>query len=199
LWKGLQADTSRTLWTIEHEGDSGAPLDRFYKITKYPCCVSARTEFYFNLLTGRMIFTATSPLLEIVVPNSSIGLARYVAYHSSVGIIPPAEFKGDETIVGILQYGSEDNILYRVLIRSKNRNDVETNARLKSLYRGSVDDSNTLELLDADGKKDRSALSSFSLVLDFGVPGSISIPVVNDTLDLTRAITPPRFRLELVK
>jgi len=191
----LAPDLSKKLWTIEQAGDVGRVDDDFYRITKYGCCASLPTDFYFNLRTGRRLFSATKELSQIIVPNTDPSLTRYVAYHSADGIISPMERQKDANITGLFQYGSDNEVLLKIAVRSN----VEAIASIKLRYQNKLDESNRLMLWGVDGKKDKSSLSYFAIVISYGWAGDIVLPVMNDNIELSRATIPSRFKLEVVK
>jgi hypothetical protein len=189
----LQPDFTKKAWTIEQEGDEGHVSDEFYVVTKYGCCMSLATTFYFDIKTGQRVFSATRPLSSVIVPNT--GLYRYVAFHSHDAIIPALEPRRDD-FRGLLQYGSYQAPLWKLAIYST----MEPIVRIKFQYENKVVDSkDALMLWGVDGKADKSSLSNFAIVLSMDSAGDIVLPVNNDTLDLTRATIPPRFHVELIK
>jgi hypothetical protein len=185
-------NVSKKAWTIEQDGDEGRVFDEFYRVTKYGCCASIATNFFFNLETGQRVFSSTGELLTVIVPNT--GLYRYVAYHSNDAIIPPLEPRVNE-FRGLLQYGTTKTPLWKLAIYSK----IEPIARIKFQYENKIVESGSLMLWGADGKKDKSSLSHFAIVISLGSSDDIVLPITNDTFDLTKATIPPRYRIEIVK
>ena len=196
-WIGKNDSPKEKLWTINQEGDEGAIANRFYRITKHGCCGAEDTYVFFNIMSGSKVFTSTGPLFQIEVPNTSNALRRYIAYRSDMASISYPESNSDQTLAGVLEYGSESKVLARVMIRFRgNREDTGT-PKIQMLYRQKLTDSNPLELWGADKKNDRSSLSGFSIVLSFIRNNRIVIPVSNDTLEITRTGVHPMFGLSL--
>jgi hypothetical protein len=189
-WFGT--DLTRKAWSLEQAGDDGRVFDEFYLVTKYGCCASIGTNIFFNLENGRRVFSSTSKLSSVIVPNT--GLYRYVAFHSHDAIIPAIEPYRDD-FRGLLQYGSSTTPLWKLAIYSK----AEPIIRVKFLYQNKIVDSDSLMLWGVDGKNDKSSLSHFAIVVSMDFAGDIVLPISNDALDLTKATIPPRVRVELVK
>lgn len=196
-WMGKDAKPSQKLWTIEEKGDESEILDRLYKVIKYGCCAAETTFNYFNILTGQKVFTSTGDLFKISVPNTTIQLDRYVAYHSRAASLPPVEAETAQNVIGVIQYGSESKMTNKLVLRSKveNSDDVYT-PKIKALYQKKFTDSNELMLWGVDKKNSKSSLSDFTLVFSFYGGSELRIPVVNDSLDFNNAVVPKGFILE---
>lgn len=179
---------TRKAWTIEQAGDEGGMFNEFYRVTKYGCCASIATSFFFNLENGKRVFSATGELSSVIVPNT--GLYRYVAYHSQEAIIAP--FEDHDT--ALLQYGSATAVIWKLAIHGKDT----PLARIKFQYEGKIVETDSLMLWGVDGKKHKSSLSNFAIVLSL-MDENIILPIVNDEPDLKKAIVPPRYRVEIVK
>jgi hypothetical protein len=189
-WLGIQP--SKKIWSIEQNGDEGAVFDEFYKITKHGCCASIATDFYFNLETGQKVFSSTKGLFTVIVPNTSF--YRYISYHSNDAVIPPIEPRND-ALVGVIQYGTDKKVILKLAVRSK----IQAAERIKFQYQNKLSESNSLMLWGVDGKDDKSSLSDFAIVISYGSAGDIILPVTNDNIDLSRAVFPAKFSLEIVK
>lgn len=179
-------------WTIEQDGDDGRVFDEFYLVTKYGCCASIATNFFFNLETGKRVFSSTSKLFSVIVPNT--GLYRYVAFHSHDAVIPALEPRRDD-FRGLLQYGTPTTPVWKLAIYSK----AEPIIRIKFRYENKIVDSDSLMLSGVDGKNSKSSLSQFAIIVSLDWAGNIVLPITNDALDLAKATIPPNFRVELVK
>lgn len=195
-WIGKDASPQNKLWTIEQSGDAGEVADRFYKVTKYGCCANISTDVYFSLGSGKKLYTTNTGLFEIVVPSTSVTLARYVAFHSPDAIVPPTEPQSAGTQAGVIQYGSETSVLQKVILRFKG--DIGP-PRVRMLYKEKLVESQPLMLSGADKKNDKTSLSDFSVVLLFHDLRKVIIPVKNDQLLISAATVPQGYRLEAVK
>lgn len=189
-WSGTEFATK--VWTIDQKGDEGQVFDEFYRVTKHGCCAASATNIFFNLETGRRVFSSTHDLISVTVPNT--GLYRYVAYHSGDAIIPALN-SGKEDFVGLLQYGPPEESLWKLAIYSKPSSGV----RLKFLYENKVVESDSLMLWKADGKNDKSSLSNFSIIISLGAKDDVILPITNDFVDLSKVSLPVRTRVEIVE
>ena len=195
-WVGKDASPQNKVWSIEQTGDAGEVSDRFYKVTKYGCCASIATDIYFSLLSGQKLYTTNTGIFTIVVPNTSISLARYVAFHAPDAILPQEEPQSAESQAGVIQYGSEKTVLQKVMLRFKG--DIGL-PRVQTLYREKLVESQPLMLWGADKKNNKSSLSDFSVVLSFDDVRKVIIPVRNDQLVISAATVPKGFNLEAAK
>jgi len=196
-WIGKDDSPGQKLWTIQQEGDEGAVADRFYRITKHGCCGAEDTFVFFNIISGVKVFTSTAQPFQIEVPNTSNALKRYVAYRSDMASIPYPEPNNRDNLAGVLEYGSEDKVLARVMVRFKGTREDTGTPKIQMLYRQKFTDSSPLELWGADKKNDKSSLSGFSIVLSYNRNNRIVIPVLNDSLQISRAGTNPSFTISM--
>jgi hypothetical protein len=194
-WIGKDAGPREKLWTMKNEGDEGAVTGRFYRITKHGCCGAEDTGVFFNIMTGAKVFTSTAPLFQIEVPNTGNAFRRYVGYRSDMASIQPEGSSEDRSLAGIIEYGSESQVLSRVMIRFRGQPQDTGTPKIQMLYGQKITDSSPLELWGANKKADKSSLSGFSIVFSYGRNIRIVIPVSGDALDLTRARTHPMFTL----
>jgi hypothetical protein len=195
-WVGKDVSPQNKVWAIEQSGDAGLLVDRFYKVTKFGCCASIATDVYFSLLSGQKLYTTNTGLFEVIVPNTSVALTRYVAFHAPDAILPPSEPQSAESQAGVIQYGSEKSVLQRVILRFKG--DIGR-PRVQMLYKEKIVESEPLMLWGADKKNDKTSLSDFSVVLLFHDLRKVIIPVKNDQLLVSAATVPQGYLLEAVK
>lgn len=188
----FEPNLSKKAWTIEQDGDEGQVFDEFYLVTKHGCCAQIATNFFFDLETGQRVFSSTGKMSTVIVPNT--GMYRYVAFHSHDAVVPALEPHRDD-FRGLLQYGTPTNPLWKLAIYSK----VEPITRIKFRYENKIVDTGSLMLWGVDGRKDKSPLSHFAIVVSLDFAGDMVLPITNDALDLTKATIPRNFRIELVK
>jgi hypothetical protein len=196
---GTEVNPSKPVWTLTQEGDTGDVSEPFYKVTRYGCCSALNTDIYFNLRTGRKVFTSTTELGKITVPNAGDAFNRFISFRSLSGSIRLPEFDADHRVVGVIEYGSETEVLSRIVVRVKTGEAEDMNGIVRMWYQGKPVKERTLDLWHADGKKEKTSLSKFSIILDLDESGIISIPVTNDMPDLTRATVPAKYAVSLAK
>lgn len=196
---GSDVNPSKPIWTISHEGDVGTIEEPFYKVTRYGCCAALNTDIYFNLRTGRKVFYSTTEMAKVHVPNTGEAFNRFFSFRSLSGSIPLPEFEKDHRVVGVIEYGSETEVLSRVVVRLKTGEANDLNAQLRLTYQGKPVKERILDLWHADGKKEKASLSKFSIVLDLDENEIITIPMANDLPDLAHATVPAKYELSLAK
>jgi hypothetical protein len=200
-WAGKFPHARRKAWTIVSEGDEGAIQGNFYRMTKLGCCGALPTQIWFSLIDGQKVFTSTTDLVQVGVPNGSAELTRFIAWHASNASLIPTEADTQKNLQGVLQYSSSRKTLRRLLVRA------ETDLFLTKVaiqYQGKLHDNkeelaNGLMLWGVDGQKERSALSGFALKLTWNDELEAEIPVENDELQLNKAKVPAQIRLEFAK
>lgn len=200
-WIGNFPNPSRKAWTILSEGDEGRVYNNFYKVTRYGCCAAPDAQIWFSLIDGRKVFTSNIDPIKVIVPNSLAGLARYFAWHSNESIIPPAELQTAKDLKGVIQYGSERKVSQRLLVRSPidlylSKIAIRYQGRLHEDMTALVDG---VMLWGVDGKKDKSALSDFSIILTWNDKFEAEIPVENDELQIGKAKVSDKIILEAAR
>jgi hypothetical protein len=194
-WLGQDVDALSKKWEFQQEGHTGEPVDCFYKVTKYGCCMARATDVYYSLITGEKVFTSNSPLFGITVPNTTITLDRYFAYLSADNVFGDRLGAKAADFVAVIQYGSETSLLNRIAIYSE-RAEYLLPPKISLRYNGKSVDEKGLMLWTMDGKTSRSSLSDFALVLSYEKSGDVVIPVHDDSPDIAKATVPKQFRLE---
>jgi hypothetical protein len=200
-WAGPLTNPSKKIWSIHTEGDKGEVYDNFYKVTRYGCCGSLDTQIWFSLIDGKKVFTSNIDPVQVAVPNSSAGLARYFAWHSNEASISPTEVQTVKDLKGVLQYGSERQVSRRLLVRSSI--DLYL-SKIAIRYQGKLHDDarefvTGIMLWGVDGKNDKSALSDFSVILTWNDNIEAEIPVENDELQVSKAKVSEKLILEIAK
>jgi hypothetical protein len=194
-WLGLDVGALSKKWEFQQEGHTGKPVDCFYKVTKYGCCMARATDVYYSLITGQKVFTSNSPLFGVVVPNTTITLDRYFAYLSADNSLEDRQGANAADFVAVVQYGSETSVLNRIAVYSE-RAEYLPPPKISLRYEGKSFNESGLMLWKVDGKKTRSSLSDFALVLSYEKAGDVVIPVHEDSPDIAKATVPKQFRLE---
>jgi hypothetical protein len=168
-WCGRDTRPTHKMWTIEHEGDEGklSQFDPFYVIIYDGGCDPAE-YFYYNLVHGRNVYTATEDLLEIIIPESD--LVRYIAYQYTREAVPPSYEKREESDIpfGIIRYGSEGSVIQTLVVRARRKWMITYPDKLKFLHGKKLEES-PLMLFDVRSREDKSALSDFSLVISLAL------------------------------
>jgi hypothetical protein len=160
-WTGNGAKFTEKIWTIDQDGYAGRRLDRFYRITNNDSPEWGGLDIYYNLATGRKVFTSASDLLQVIVPNTSSDLSRYIAYRHSRCTISSAGKRTESVPIGIIQYGSERTVTERLVVRAEPRTRSGYPWQIQFLYRGKMIDDCPLVLWGVDGEDDTSSLSGF--------------------------------------
>jgi hypothetical protein len=203
-WAGKFPNPSRKVWTIISDGDEGRGDGNFYKVRLYGCCEDPSTQVWFSLIDGRKVHTSSIDPIRVFVPGSSADLNQYFGWHSPNASIEPPELGTVQNLRGVLQYSSERKSLRRLLVRS----DLDLYfSKIAIRHQGELyEDMTTLVtgmgLQGSYGKKDKPALSGFSVVItlsDGEDRFEVEIPVENDELQTGSAKVPDKIILEAAK
>ncbi|MBX7223502.1 MAG: hypothetical protein K1Y36_26550 [Blastocatellia bacterium] len=189
-WKGV--NPAKKIWTFEQEGSEGSVWNEFYRVTMPGCCANLTTHSFYNLQTGRKVYSATADPVTIVAPEP--GVYRYVAYHSNDGILPALKPYNQE-LKGVIQYGTEKTVLTKLAVYAKR----DLFGQIKFRYQNKVVETKDLQLEKVAGKKGKASLSNFAIILWFSSTDEIVLPVMNDTIEVSQASVPFGIRLEVVK
>lgn len=166
---GADARNLRTRWTIKEPGEEGGVWYRFYRVTKRGCCDTPTKYSFFDLLTGRKLFTATTDIAMIGRDDD----VRYFAYDSS---------ESSRSHKGILQFGSSNRVIRRVVINGSN---IFREPRLGFQSEGKRYESPVA--MDIKG--------AYAICVYFAEGKEIIIPVENDELRLESATVPASLSL----
>lgn len=208
-WIGKDVSASTPAWSFQQAGDLGdlAEEETFYRVTEYSHADLSPTYTFYDLFRGRKVYTSTSDrLFDVYVPNTGSRFIRYVAYAGSGSIDPPQECAKDKSVVGVLQYGSEDHVQERILVRATNpKAGIDGNTNIATIagrypVKAAGDGPHSLGLWHADGMASPSALSHFTLHITFPTGHAfIDLPVENDRIDWSRVSHSPDLRVQEVR
>ncbi len=185
-------DTSNVpLFRIAGRGTEGEPAGNLYIMTQSGCCGSQDLATYFSLLNGRALFSSSIGVRSIEVANTR--QVRYAAFHDSYSAGASTEAQADSTVVGVLQWGDDQNPSRRIVLRA-DRPEGFAAYRL-GFRRAGKALADTAVTLWADQPQD------LALEIRLTAPGSnrtvtVTIPIAGLDLDLERARVPAGFRLE---
>jgi hypothetical protein len=162
-------------WTFGETGNEGAVLHRFFRVTAWGCCDIPVVYSYYNLLTGRKLYTSNTDLLEINGNGDGPQAWRYVAFgyaDISQSSQPPR-----------LQYGTDKKVAQRFAVVSS-----------RQYY-------NAPELfVSTDPKLEKSldlrgSQLTFTIVLKYNDGVQLRIPVEADTIRPDKAVLPEGYLL----
>ena len=202
-WIGKTSKPDKKAWTIKSDANEGIVGDVFYKTTNFGCCASFNVYTWYNLLTGQKVFTGTTNFIKLSVPNTGgDSLDRYVTFHSREGTIMTPEIKRMDDAIGVIQYGTKSRATHRIIIRTSDVALLESGVpeigvEHKAETKFAKDDQDEeVTLWGFDGKKDKSSLSDFTVILKWE-DKQIEIPFKNDAPVLTGAKLPAKVTVEL--
>jgi hypothetical protein len=206
-WRIDSQGKRKTLWSVDEPGDAGEISSRqpLFIVRQSGCCGSRDSFSVFNLYNGQRLFTATGDgpetcWAQLDVPNSG-GLVRLVALHAAYSGTDAAAFGQRVETVGLLTYGSPDKPLarYRLLAESAAAiADFMGDATVRLVQIGKPEETDSLTLWPADGKRDPSAVGGFAIRLHLTEDKTVEIPVAGDRLDLAAATLPNGLKIEPV-
>ena len=168
-------------------------------------CYGARDSFtIFNLYSGTRLFSATGDSASrcwavLEVPNSG-GLERLVAFHAAYSATDDKAFGRRRDVVGLLTYAAADRPLarYRLVATGRSVDSFMGEAAVTLQQNGRDEESRSLTLWPADGRKDAKAIGGFRIRLQLTPEKAASIPVEGDRLGIAAADLPPGLRIEPV-
>ena len=202
-WIGKSTRPDKKAWTIKSDANAGEAGDIFYKTTNFGCCASYSVYTWYNLLTGQKIFTGTNNFIKLSVPNTGgDSLDRYLTFHSREGTIDTPEIKRLQNVIGVIQYGTRSRATHRIIVRTSDEALLdggvpEMGVEHKAETKFAKDDQDEeVTLWGFDGKKDKSSLSDFTVILKWE-DKQMEIPFKNDAPVLTGAKLPTKVTVEL--
>jgi len=203
-WR-IDGANKQQLWTAKESGDAGEISTRrdVFIVTQHGCCGGRDTYTVFDLYGGRRLFTATGADITdcwagVEIPNSH-GIERLIAFHAAYSMADDAFGDLKPRTVGLLTYAAPDRPLarYRLLAASPDAVDSFMGQALVRLrLDGKTEDTNSLELWPADGKKDPAAMGGFAIRLQLTDDKLVVIPVSKDGLQIGRASLPQGLTIE---
>ncbi len=202
-WLGKTSKPDKKAWTIKSDANAGEAGDVFYKTTNFGCCASFNVYTWYNLLTGQKVFTGTTNFIKLSVPNTGgDSLDRYITFHSREGTILTPEIKRMDDAIGVIEYGTKSRATHRIIVRTSEvalleSGTPEMGVEHKAETKFAKDDQDEeVTLWGFDGKKDKSSLSDFTVILKWE-DKQIVIPFKNDAPVLTGAKLPAKVTVEL--
>ena len=114
VWHPDSSATSAPLFRIIGRGSSGEPEGNLYRLAVRGCCGSQELTSYASLLTGRTLFT--SSLRPRVIEVANRPTRRFAAFHDTFSAMAPAEAETDSTVIGVLQWGNDQDQARRILV-----------------------------------------------------------------------------------
>ncbi len=202
-WVGKGEKPDKKAWTIKSTANTGEASGDFYKATEYGCCASASVMTWYNLLTGQKVFTGTTNWVKLYVPNSGEEqLERYVTFHGSDATTSTAEMKKDDKVVGVLQYSTKARNLLRLIVTSADTESTQGTPEIAIKHRDETtwadyNQEKEIGLWGSDGKKEKSAITNFSVLLKWDDDKIVEIPFKNDAPVFAEAKLLPKMKLEL--
>jgi len=147
---------------------------------------------------GDRLFSATGNRLpgdwaRLEVPNSG-GLLRWAFLHAAYSADADSVFAGFPAAVAMVSYVSETEPERRLLFSAADPHEVDRfmgwDSMVGFIVEGHDQAEQQVELWSSDGRRDRGAIGGISLSVRFTENLVATIPIADDTLDLTRATLP---------
>ncbi len=152
----------------------------------------------FSLRDGKEVFSCSYGDMKVSIPN--VRDKRFIGYTSSVAATEPIEARKEENLFGLIQYAASDksiNTLKVKLKRSASQGEVPAytpEMQLVSVNSNTlvIEDGKSLILMKADENYTAADVKDFSVQFTFYIgfdneATQITIPVVNDKMDVARA------------
>lgn len=152
----------------------------------------------FSLRDGKEVFSCSYGDMKVSIPN--VRDKRFVGYTSSVATTRPIEARKEENLFGLIQYAASDKSINTLKVKLKRRaSQGEVPAYTPEMQLVSVnsntsviEDGKSLILMKADENYTAADVKDFAVQFTFYIgfdneATQITIPVVNDKLDVARA------------
>jgi hypothetical protein len=152
----------------------------------------------FSLLDGKEVFSCSYGELKVSIPN--VKDKRFIGFTSRKAVSQPIQALNDENLIGLIRYGSstEAGNIFRVkLKRSKVASKIPSSTPDMVLVpvdanTTAIEDGKSLILMKADEHYQPSDVTDFLVKMTFyygddNETTTVTIPVVNDKLDLSQA------------
>ena len=109
-WSVHRGRQRQLRWAIRENGNDGEVIDRFFRVTAWGCCDTPTVYSYYNVLTGRKLYSSNSDLLQIWGDGDGPQAWRYVAFGfaGGSGLSRPPQ----------LQYGTDKKVAQRFSVVS---------------------------------------------------------------------------------
>lgn len=203
-WVGKGDKADKKAWTIKSNANTGEASGDFYKATEYGCCASASVYTWYNLITGQKAFTGTTNFVKLYVPNSGGDtLDRYVTFHGSDATASAPETEKMKNVIGVLQYSTRARNLQRIIVTTTDAEQTDMGTpeiaikhRDETVW-ADYNQEKEIGLWGSDGKKEKSALTDFSVLLKWDDEKIIEIPFKHDAPIFAEAKLLPKMKLEL--
>ena len=115
-WHPDSSATASPLFRITGRGVAVEPQGNLYRLAVRGCCGSQDLASYSSLLTGRSLFTSSVRPRSLEVANR--GIYRFAAFHDTFSAMAPAEAEADSTVIGVLQWGDDQDLARRIAVRA---------------------------------------------------------------------------------
>jgi hypothetical protein len=202
-WKSSDyPDPGKRIWTIAAPADKAEMKGHFYRVTKYGCCLALDVSAWFDLRSGKKVFTSNFDLLEL-------DEGRYLTWHDSGSAPELREEMAGNNSIGLLQYGAIAGRPQKLLVRSKDEkwkwHEWQTPAIWVSFPGGYWSASgggrgkSPWELVWKKTQQGEPDLSEFSVRMRWYDDSEIVIPVKNGKLQYNQASVTEKLILEPVE
>jgi hypothetical protein len=195
LFKGK--DYNDIIWTIEDEGDKTNQIIDFIGIIKTGCCGSENYYNYYNIDTGKKLFTSSGNISSIELMNAGGPKRRlsYLCNCTEYNIPESIEFPN---LLGILNYAN-DYLIREKLLLLGNFDGMPYTPRISFIDNKGKESIGLFLLPNNDHKKDYTAFNDFIIKLCFGDSYTVLIPVIDDKLQIKKLVLPKGIEIILSK
>lgn len=152
----------------------------------------------FSLRDGKEVFSCSYGDMKVSIPN--VRDKRFIGYTSTVAATRPIEARKEENLFGLIQYAASDKSINTLKVKLKRRatqGEVPVYTPEMQLVSANsntsvIEDGKSLILMKADENYTAADVKDFAVQFTFYIgfdneATQITIPVVNDKLDVARA------------
>lgn len=194
-----RAGESERLWKFESEGIAGNIYDgNLYSVQQAACCGSSERTVQYSLSNGERLFSSTIPVAFI--EHAGTRVKRYIGFDDGYGNLQPPEVPSDGNVLGVLYYSSEFELLYRAVLTGKRSRECRAAGTSMSLGNSRSDHPQvTLFRYEATPTFDGIEIIVEMECMADGTKEQCRIPILGDSLDISKATTSAGIHVSLLK
>ncbi len=186
---------SRTLWNFTDEVDAGGQKGYFYQTEQYGCCDARIVYRLHRLKDGKFLMSYNNDLNDLLSFDTSTSgrwsraTARYIG-GLDASYIDELSVLNDSSVIGVINYVSEDSCRHMLLVRAVNKEMREKFYECYTFAELSLSETDSIlhvpNLSFTANRSDITPFSKVTLIAKMSCDTTIfAIPIQNDDFILT--------------